>query len=635
MDVELYSFDIFDTLITRNTISPLGIFLLLQDKIKSDRHFDILPDDFVNNFCQYRKNAELRCRGINNTNYNFKEITLDDIYNNLMENHSIENEFIEKIKLLEIELELKSVQPIQKNIKNLKKILENSKQVILISDMYLPINVIKNMLINIDTVFEKVKIYLSSELGYTKCHGSLFEYIHDIEKIEYRKWIHIGDNINSDYNIPKKLGIQARLYKANKLNKYETDILKKYSNNSYIQLLLGCSKNILNNNSNINYLIGASIGGPLLYSYVSWILKTSMQKNIKNLYFIARDGYILKQIADIFITKEKLNIKSHYLYGSRKAWRLPALTIENQDLYKQFIKAAMFSPSKLASTLGLSDQDLKKRLPNDLKAYDKCMTSSQLKRLENYLIDDYSLCELIVKNNQEKRVEVINYLHKEINEQENNAFVDLDGSGFSQNCLASYFNKEIISFYFFSTLAILQPINVIKHCFWQAPKGDLWVPIELLTKAPHGQTLYYSDGKPILETSENIQQKWLGDEYLKGVLDFILKFYDISKLYPFICFENQLGIEEYVNYLNFNLDKRIAEKLGDIISSKTGNETCKFAPKLNLLNLIQFFFIKKFNTESFQISKQRSSMYIQIIINLYIHIKKIIKILLYNGEKNV
>ena len=142
MDAELYSFDIFDTLITRNTISPLGIFLLLQDKIKSDRHFDILPDDFVNNFCQYRKNAELRCRGINNTNYNFKEITLDDIYNNLMENHSIENEFIEKIKLLEIELELKSVQPIQKNIKNLKKILENSKQVILISDMYLPINVL-------------------------------------------------------------------------------------------------------------------------------------------------------------------------------------------------------------------------------------------------------------------------------------------------------------------------------------------------------------------------------------------------------------------------------------------------------------------------------------------------------------
>ena len=86
MEVKLYSFDIFDTLITRNTISPLGIFLLLQDKIKSDKNFDMLPDDFINNFCQFRKNAELRCRGINNTNYNLKEITLDDIYNNLMEN---------------------------------------------------------------------------------------------------------------------------------------------------------------------------------------------------------------------------------------------------------------------------------------------------------------------------------------------------------------------------------------------------------------------------------------------------------------------------------------------------------------------------------------------------------------------
>ena len=49
------------------------------------------------------------------------------------------------------------------------------------------------------------------------------------------------------------------------------------------------------------------------------------EKGIQKLFFIARDGYILKKIADILIEKYRYPIATVYLYGSRKAWRLPSI----------------------------------------------------------------------------------------------------------------------------------------------------------------------------------------------------------------------------------------------------------------------------------------------------------------------
>ena len=64
--------------------------------------------------------------------------------------------------------------------------------------------------------------------------------------------------------------------------------------------------------------IGASIGGMLLYPYVLWLLRKSIEMGIKSLYFVARDGYILKKIADLVIARQHLSIHTFYYLWFKK-----------------------------------------------------------------------------------------------------------------------------------------------------------------------------------------------------------------------------------------------------------------------------------------------------------------------------
>ena len=56
------------------------------------------------------------------------------------------------------------------------------------------------------------------------------------------------------------------------------------------------------------------VRGPILYHYVDWIIESSLKSGIKNLYFIARDGYIPKLIADVYHKRTLFKYKKHTTY---------------------------------------------------------------------------------------------------------------------------------------------------------------------------------------------------------------------------------------------------------------------------------------------------------------------------------
>lgn len=71
--------------------------------------------------------------------------------------------------------------------------------------------------------------------------------------------------------------------------------------------------------------------GPILFHYVWWILYQAEKLNIRTLYFLARDGYLLREIALQFCEKFQLPIDCRYLYVSRASLRMPAYhLIENE-----------------------------------------------------------------------------------------------------------------------------------------------------------------------------------------------------------------------------------------------------------------------------------------------------------------
>jgi predicted HAD superfamily hydrolase len=115
------------------------------------------------------------------------------------------------------------------------------------------------------------------------------------------------------------------------MNPYESYAVKKYRDKSPIAskiiAMSGLSRINADNNLNkqdVIYDLASTVIAPLLVSYVTWVLEEAKTSSIARLYFVSRDGYILREIAERLIDEEN-GPELAYLYGSRQAWHMPAV----------------------------------------------------------------------------------------------------------------------------------------------------------------------------------------------------------------------------------------------------------------------------------------------------------------------
>ena len=217
-DYEIISFDIFDTLIVRYVEKPIDIFAIIEDKAEHAKKFKV-----------NRINAEIHAR----KKY-AREIKLDDIYTELTDIY--DDDLIKRLKSMEIALEgdfcIK-----RQDVYNFFKICQNNhKRIIITSDMYLPKEVVEDIL-NKNDILNYEHLYLSSEVGERKKDGKLFQHIIKDLNVEPSKILHIGDNKNSDYNEPNKLGIKSFLIEKVKVNDNKNFLLKDSIYSKIINIL--------------------------------------------------------------------------------------------------------------------------------------------------------------------------------------------------------------------------------------------------------------------------------------------------------------------------------------------------------------------------------------------------------------
>lgn len=317
----LYSFDIFDTLLVRATATPTGVFSVMQTVLCNDISFSNIPLPLKNNFYNIRHETEfLMYKTIQNGHGN--DLTIKKIYDRISDNYEVDSADIEKMIRLEIDLEERLIFEQENNIALFKKIFRNEKQCFLISDMYLPSVTIRKILCSNDPVFKNVEIYVSNEHNAKKHDGALFTKIKNTKSIPCEQWFHYGDNKRADLEMPLRQGIEAAYCAVPHLESFEKFALTSHEDNPFVQLMIGIAKNCRSYHShNELETFGASFGGPFLLPYVWWILFDAHKKNIKRLYFVARDGFILKEIFDILNEHFKFPIAASYVYGSRHAWQ--------------------------------------------------------------------------------------------------------------------------------------------------------------------------------------------------------------------------------------------------------------------------------------------------------------------------
>lgn len=254
--------------------------------------------------------------------------------------------------------------------------------------------------------------------------------------------------------------------------------------------------------------LGSCHAGPFLVSYVLWILDDAQRRGIRHLYFLARDGQILLDIARRIQAADSHQhaIELHYLHASRRAWFAPSVNGWQRDLLERILDEDEngFSASSAARRLGFADLDAMLACWPQLT--EEAAGWQQRSHLIDSLLDKVST-DAAANHFQPLRQGMLEYLgqHGLTASATDWAIVDLGWRGRMQEslarCLAGDTQAGSNSHGYY--LALLEnphwPAGVhAAHCLWPGKEGVLTeLPgpatlIELLCQADHGSTTGYT-----------------------------------------------------------------------------------------------------------------------------------------------
>lgn len=600
---ELHSFDVFDTLIGRSTLKPLGIFEYVRDIAKkSNIEF---PRFLIEDWVDIRNKVEHDVRDMmRKTTFERKsntlEITFDDIYNRLQENMRLSDEQINFLKKAEIEAEVYHAEPIQKRIDFLFSMKEQGHDVVLVSDMYLPEETIRAMLIKADSRLADIPLYVSGSIGYQKSTGKLYQYIFSDRKYCYQRWVHYGDNKHADGAVARKLGIQTVVHDIDDFIPFESELIKAMDNyNRYPAYQLATKmqkyrKSLLPMMDNTlleqKYYAYAYVGSAFV-PYVNWLIKDAISRNYEKIYFVSRDGYFLKQIADLIIQTKNYSIKTDYIYGSRKAWRLPSyinhLDAEFFGNFGNFVSMDGFDDLVKASYL--SQDELLSLFPEfEYLKNKKHLRGEVSENVRKIIEGSEEYHRRILELAQQKRLIVKQYIQQTIDPSQKFAFVEFWGRGYTQDLfgrlLNNAFNQEIQNPYYYVRSFTNNKDNSIRHNFISTAQNfSFFEPI--FAQTPYESIVDYSDdGKKIIPIIIP-KDSHLSDIISEGLLKFTEDYLSLN-----------VQDHDYFNYAlaKFSYQYQITayndQFIGRVFSEYTYNESSysvdkKYAPALTLKQL--------------------------------------------------
>ncbi len=581
----MHTFDIFDTLITRTTARPEGIFLLMEEKL---RRMEEYAPYLRENFHDLRKGAEELAR-LQAREEGREEVTLDEIYRALATTASLRDGQQEALKKLEEETEYENILPISANIRLLKQYQKQGEHIALISDMYLPPQTICGLLKKAAPALTGIPLYVSCAYGKTKGSGGLFGVVKIREQASCEHWTHHGDNLHGDAEVPQRLGITASPLPWEGLKEYEHP-----EQDAYSQLSAGASVRVRSETvCTAAGETGSSFAGPILYPYVRWVLEESIKRGINRLYFIARDGWILYRMAERMIRVRSLPIKTAYICGSRKAWRLPCFD-GSEEAFAKLLRWSNLDEAltlkELAAVFAMDVLTLKQYLPLPFSTMgdDVPLHAVDRKNIGAFLGENIGFLRALVKSAEPQRHLLIRYLCQEVDlSDEHFAFVELSGTGYTQKSLArlmhTFYTGTIRNFYFkLDTVPGEEDCVYLNFCPGNIPRSYM---LELLCRAPHGQTAGYREeaGRiiPVLEErGEAALSASVLEEYCRAVLSYTDSMTQALLKNDFMPAPSPTLPAKYLRLIASEPPRHIARFFQDMPFSGSGRKNTRFAPDI-------------------------------------------------------
>lgn len=206
---KVISVDLFDTLLLRREISELRHFYLIANRLATALESvglnkspeSVLIARYISTELSYRLSERIMgCREGNIIDIH------SGIHQILRSNHLFD---VQKSVNIEVQLEIESLLPNKPLWEQLRKYKEAGSTIFIISDMYIPANLLfsitEHFFSDLGLVVDK--LISSADTKYSKGAGIQFDLLLEQQKLDPKEVLHVGDNLISDYRRPLERGI--------------------------------------------------------------------------------------------------------------------------------------------------------------------------------------------------------------------------------------------------------------------------------------------------------------------------------------------------------------------------------------------------------------------------------------------
>ncbi|MBS0661902.1 MAG: hypothetical protein JSR48_01450 [Verrucomicrobia bacterium] len=318
------SFDVFDTVVTRDFAHPRDLFVHVGAGLRAD---GISPLDPLA-FAMARWDAELAARRESPA----VEVTLDEIYAVLARTLRWDPATLARARERELATEGRHLHGVPRARPLLAAARASAGPLMFLSDMYLPSAVLGGWLAREGVMAPGDLLFISGETRANKSSGRMFEFVRDATGMTFGQWHHTGDHPFADVAKPRELGLTATHFADVHLTARERRARATDGEFAppWRSLLAGAMRRArldrlpATEREAVLWETGTAVAGPLFHGFVRWTLAEAERRGLKRLYFLARDGQIFWRIARQIQAGRPAAVECRYLYASRLAFAGPA-----------------------------------------------------------------------------------------------------------------------------------------------------------------------------------------------------------------------------------------------------------------------------------------------------------------------
>lgn len=558
--VKIVSFDLFDTLILRKTDPPDEVIRIVSNTIAQRNLISLSGQQLL----LLRDKIENQIRSSKTKSGLDPEVSLREMYSELLRKTNTDCP-LSTLLNTELEIELNLLMPMP-GVRELLTKLSSQYPLIIISDTYYPLWMIEYFLKKLK-IFDFFKsIYCSCEHDLNKGSGRLFQKVMYNEQLQPHQLIHFGDNIQCDYLVPKSIGISAKhiLCPWNLKRRNQDRVFNLFENKNKFWLSNSFFNKIFSGHVELSlpkkdlFLFGKEVVGPLLTIFTHLLINEIQKDGIKNVLFLARDGYMLKKIYN-FLSKELYNSslpKAQYICISRQSSFSPSIKAIDDRIFHQILSGAHISIQDIFQRLQLKiDNKILER--HSICRFDMVNRPQNKGKMKN-LFKDPDFNKTIIENSTLLRRKLKSYLTQYSFFKKDNptALVDVGWLGTIQDNIEHAFSTdpdfpELQGYYLASSQPLLYKksdknklgimYNYRDAIPEEASMSLFREALEFSTRANHGTTIGYrhhNDDKVVAVFKENspdrIKEKKINSdirEIQRGVLSFLKSYVSLQKNY--------------------------------------------------------------------------------------------------------